>query len=108
MNMSVIQIIAAIAMAGIAIGLFYAYRKYLAANSERRMQEMLVSVGLDPEVAKSGDTENIMKEVRQRCQSCTTEDVCERWLTGDIEGDNDFCPNSMVFKTLKKYSDAVR
>jgi hypothetical protein len=108
MNMSMTQIIVAIAMAGIAIILFYAYRKYLAVNSERRMHEMLQSVGLDPDIAASGDAETIIQEVRQRCRSCTTEGVCERWLSGDEEGDNDFCPNSMVFETLKKYGDAIR
>jgi hypothetical protein len=108
MNVSLIQAVAAIVMAGVAVILFYMYRRYLAANSERRMQEMLQSVGIDPELAASGDTGSIMKEVRQRCRSCTTEDVCERWLSGDEESENDFCPNSMVFETLKKYGDAIR
>ncbi len=107
MSISLSQIIAAIAMAGIAFILVYAYRRYLAANSERRMREMLQSVGLDPETVASGDTETILREVRQRCRNCTTVNVCERWLAGDEEGDNDFCPNSIVFETLKKYSDVV-
>jgi len=107
MNVSLIQAIAAIGMAGVAFGLFYAYRKYLAANSERRMQSMIESVGLDPAMARRGDIQSIMKEVRRRCQSCSTEDVCERWLTGNEEGDNDFCPNSKVFETLKTYSGAT-
>ena len=108
MNMSMTQIIAAIVMIGIAVTLFYAYRRFLAVNSDRRMRQMLQSVGLDPEIAAGGNTELIMKEVRQRCKSCTTEDVCERWLKGDEKGDNDFCPNSMVFETLKKYGGAAR
>ena len=107
MNVSLIQAIAAIGMAGVAFGLFYAYRKYLAANSERRMQAMIESVGLDPAMARRGDIQSIMKEVRRRCQSCSTEDVCERWLTGNEEGDNDFCPNSKVFETLKTYRGAT-
>lgn len=107
MNMSFTQIVAAIAMAGVAAILFYAYRRYLAANSERRMRAMLKSVGLDPAIATDGDIPTIMKEVRQRCHSCASEDVCERWLTGNEEGDNDFCPNSRVFETLKKYSGAA-
>jgi hypothetical protein len=108
MNLSLTQIVAAIVMTGIAVVLFYAYRRYLAANSERRMREMLHSVGLDPEIAAGGNTQVIMKEVRQRCRSCSTEDVCERWLAGDEKGENDFCPNSRVFETLKKYGGAAR
>ena len=93
-------------MVGVVVVLVYAYRRYLDVNSERRMRQMLQSVGLDPKIAAGGNTELIMKEVRQRCRSCTTEDVCERWLTGDEEGGNEFCPNSMVFETLKKYGGA--
>jgi len=104
MNMSLMQIIAAIAMLGVAAALFFGYRKYLAANSERRMQTMLESVGLDPAIASSDDIPTIMKEVRQRCQSCGSEDVCERWLAGDKESDNAFCPNAKVFEILAKYS----
>ena len=48
MNVTMIQGIAALSMAGIAIILFYAYRRYLATNSERRMRAMIESVGLDP------------------------------------------------------------
>ncbi len=95
-------------MVGIAVALLYAYRRFLAVNSERRMREMIRSVGLDPELAAGGNTEVIIKEVRQRCRSCSTEDVCERWLTGDEKGGNEFCPNSLVFETLKKYGGAAR
>jgi hypothetical protein len=108
MNVSLIQAIAAIAMVGVAFALVFAYRRYLAVNSERRMRAMLKSVGLDPAIATSGDMETIMKEVRQRCRSCASEDVCERWLAGNEEGDNAFCPNSKVFEELKKFSGAAR
>jgi hypothetical protein len=71
------------------------------------MRMMLESVGLNPEIAMSGEIPTIMKEVRQRCQHCATEDVCERWLKGNEEGDNAFCPNANVFEALKKYSRAA-
>ena len=103
MNTSLIQAIAALAMVAVAVALFFAYRRYLAANSERRMRAMLESIGLDPAIATSDDVESIMKEVRQRCQSCSSESVCERWLTGNEEGDNAFCPNSKVFEVLKVF-----
>ncbi len=101
------QFIAAIAMAGIAFAIFFGFRRYLAANSERRMQAMLESVGLDPNLATSGEIPTIMKEVRQRCSHCAAESVCERWLEGNEEGDNAFCPNAKVFEVLKKYSAAA-
>ena len=76
MDMSLIQTITAIAMAGIAVAIILGIRQYLAVNSERRMRTMLESVGLDPQIAISGEIPTIMKEVRQRCRSCATEAVC--------------------------------
>ena len=98
------QIIAAITMLVVTGALFFAYRNYLAANSERRMLSMIDSIGLDPAIAPSSGLETIMRDVRRRCRSCTSEDVCERWLTCNEKGDNDFCPNSKAFTVLKKYS----
>lgn len=94
-------------MAVVAVGLFFAYQRYLTANSERRMRSMLEAVGLDPAIATSGDVPTIMKEVRQRCRNCKSEGLCERWLRGEEEGDNAFCPNRKVFDALKKYSKAA-
>lgn len=107
MDMSLIQIIAAIAMVGAVAALVLSYRRYLAANSERRMRMMLESVGLDPEIAERGKISTIMKEVRQRCRHCASEDVCERWLQGNEKGANAFCPNARVFEILKKHSRAA-
>lgn len=102
MNMSLTQLIAAIVMLGVAIGLVYAIRQYLANQSERRMRTMLIKIGLDPTVVTSGDNEAIIREVRQRCRTCSTEDVCERWLAGEEAGENKFCPNADVFESMKK------
>jgi len=103
MNISLTQIIVAMVMLGVGIALVFAYRSYLAANSERRMRAMLEAVGLDPEIASIGGIETIMSEVRQRCRTCGSEDVCERWLASDEQSDNDFCPNKKVFDIFKKY-----
>lgn len=101
MNISLFQIIAAVVMAGVVFTLFVALRRYMAAASERRMMSMLERVGLDPAIVASGDTEAIMKEIRQRCRRCTAEAVCERWLVGDEVGENAFCPNAKVFEALQ-------
>ena len=107
MDITLTQTIAAIVMIGMALALIVGYRAYLASNSERRMLSMLDSLGLDPKIAASGDLKTIMGEARQRCQACTAEDVCERWLRGEEEGDNAFCPNKRVFEILNKYKDGV-
>ena len=107
MDTSVMQTIMALLMIGVAVVLVLGFRSYLASNSERRMRTMLESVGLDPAIAASGEIPTIMKEVRQRCRSCASEDVCERWLEGDKEDANDFCPNAKVFEILHKYTDTT-
>jgi len=107
MNMSSMQIIGAIVMVGVAIIMVFAFRTYRAAKSERRMLAMLESVGLDPAIASSGDIETIMSEIRRRCQSCSSEALCERWLAGDEEGENAFCPNAKAFEVIKKHSVAT-
>ncbi|MFQ5634390.1 MAG: DUF6455 family protein [Gammaproteobacteria bacterium] len=101
MNISLFQIIVAVVMVGVVVGLVIALRQYMAGASERRMMSMLERVGLDPAIASSGDTEAIMKAVRRRCRRCSTEALCERWLAGDEAGDNVFCPNAKVFEALR-------
>jgi len=107
MNMSLFQIIAALFMLSAAIALVVTFRRYKAAASERRMSNMLECVGLDPAIASSGDNAAIMKEIRQRCRTCATEGICERWLAGDVDGENFFCPNAKVFDALRKTGSAV-
>lgn len=107
MNISLIQIIAAVLMVGAAVALVYAIRQYMATQSERRMRTMLIKIGLDPVMVNSGDTGAIMREVRRRCRNCSSEDACERWLAGEETGDNAFCPNAAVFESMKKTMGAI-
>jgi hypothetical protein len=107
MNESFFQVVAAMATIAIAVAMMLGFRRYLAVNSERRMRMMLESVGLDPEIATSGEIPTIMKEVRQRCRSCAIESVCERWLEGKKDDGNDFCPNAKVFEVLRKHSQSA-
>lgn len=106
MSVPTTEILVAAGMIVTALVLVLAYRGYLVRGSERRMRSMLSAVGLDPEIAASGDLETIMKDVRYRCRQCSTEAACERWLAGEEEGDADFCPNQRVFEILRKYSGA--
>lgn len=72
MNMSFLQIIAAILMASATIALVVSFRKYKRAASEPRMLRMLERVGLDPAIASSGDTKVIMREMRRLSTKITT------------------------------------
>ncbi len=96
----------AIVMVAVTAVLFLWLQRSLAAGSARRMTRMLRRVGLDPEIATRGDprTMAVMKEARRRCGNCRLEDFCNRWLTGDCEGGNDFCPNARVFHALTNTS----
>ena len=107
MDITLTQLIAAIVMVGLGLALVIGYRAYLKRNSERRMLSMIDSLGLDRDIVANPELETVMGEVRQRCRGCTAEDVCERWLRGDEEGDNAFCPNARVFEILNKYSGAA-
>ena len=103
MSISLTQVLVALVLVGVAIVLVFAYRRYRAANSKRRMSAMLVSVGLDPDITSSGDLVSIMAAARLRCEACASKDVCERWLDAELQGDNDFCPNATVFESLRKF-----
>lgn len=103
MNMTVTQFLAGLLVTGVALALFFGYRRYLQMNSERRMRSMLEAVGLDPKIADIRGIKTIMSEVRQRCSACKSEDVCERWLRSADKGDSDFCPNAKVFEVLREY-----
>ena len=107
MSMSLFQIVAAVLMVGVAFALIIIFRRYRITASERRMVSMLERIGIDPDIVSSADKETIMREIRQRCRSCASEDVCERWLTGNEAGENVFCPNAKVFQTLKRTIDAT-
>ena len=52
MNMLLMQIVAAIAMVSITVTLVFAYRKYLATNSKRRVVTMLAAVGFVHELSR--------------------------------------------------------
>ncbi len=106
MNVSTAQFLVAAGMFAVALFLVFGFLRYQRSGSERRMRRMLKAVGLDPEIADSGDIEAIMKDVRYRCRRCSSEAVCERWLAGQEEGSNDFCPNHRVFEILGKFRSA--
>ena len=100
------QISVAIIMVGVAVAIIVWFQSSQAAASGRRMMGMMMRVGLDPETATLGDlrTMAIRKEARRRCRRCPREDLCDRWLAGEIKGGNTFCPNAQTFRILTRTS----
>ncbi len=97
----------AIFMVTVSIALVVWFSRDMAAASGRRMMNMLAHAGVDPEVARHGDTEAIMRDVRSRCRKCRSEDLCDRWLAGRVEGDNGFCPNAQIFCRLTRTTGRI-
>lgn len=100
MNPTMFQIGVAILMVAVIVALFVWLSRNMAALSEGRRMKMLARAGVDPELAKRGDNEAIMRDVRSRCGKCRAEELCDRWLDGRVDGDNEFCPNAQIFRGL--------
>ena len=98
------NIIIAIVLVLVAAVLVFWFVKYKRSSSESRMQQMMQQAGLDPALIKQGDTQSIIAEIRRQCRKCESEALCERWLAGQEEGPNVFCPNARIFEEIKRTS----
>ena len=107
MNPTLFEIGVAVLMLAVSVALVVWFSRYVAAASDRRMMHMLTRAGVNPEVARHGDTEAILEDVRRRCGRCRFEGLCDRWLAGKVEGDNSFCPNAQIFRALTRTSAAT-
>jgi len=107
MNPTLFEIGVAALMVGMSVALIVWFLKDIWAASGRRMMHMLTRAGVNPEVAKQGDTNAIIHDVRSRCRRCQSEDLCDRWLAGSVEGDNGFCPNAQIFRRLTKTAGSI-
>lgn len=86
------------AVVGIAMAVWF--ERYRAAGSARRMTQMMRRCGLGAGAGRDPQTEAVMRAVRRRCKRCAIEGVCERWLAGELTGNNAFCPNAATFRML--------
>ena len=104
MNINVSDLQTAFILIIIAAALVWWFRSKLGATSRSRMYRMMARLGVDPSKLSDSDdnTATNMKAIRSRCRRCPSEDVCERWLAGEIEGDHGFCPNASVFDGIVK------
>ncbi len=102
MDPSILKIEIAVLMVAASIALLVWLQGSMTAASIGRMMRMIARIGLDPGIAARRDrqTVNLMKGVQERCARCPREDHCERWLAGELEGGNAFCPNARVFEEL--------
>ncbi len=98
------DITVAIVLVSVNVAFFVWFRRRVAADSARRMMDMMSRLGLDSGIAATDDprTEAILKETRRRCWRCPRDASCDRRLAGKVKGDNTFCPNAQTFGSLAK------
>ena len=100
MNPGPLEIYVALAMVAIASVLVVFFMRHMVSTSTRRTEMMLRRVGVDADVASCAEHRPAMRDARRRCHSCAAEDYCDRWLVGEVGGDDAFCPNARVFHRL--------
>lgn len=102
METTMFEITVAIIMVSVIVVLLVWFRSTEAAASLRRRMGMIARVQIDPRITTGTNPKirEIMKDVRKRCAACMHEGYCERWLAGEVEGPNTFCPNASTFRSL--------
>lgn len=103
MDPTILDILIAIFVVTISVVAVVWFPRYKVATSEKRIIRMLARYGVDPDIIKHSGA--IIKNVHRRCRKCQVKTLCERWLDGDVEGENTFCPNAQLFNTLKRTDD---
>ena len=96
------MIIVAIIMVSVAVGSIVWLHSNMAAVSATRLTRMKKRIGIDSGTDTLSGRLSIIggKELRRRCRRCPSENLCERWLAGKVEGGNTFCPNAEAFRNL--------
>jgi hypothetical protein len=102
---NLLQLIVAAAMVALALFLVWRLVEYKRAGSDRRLRAMLTWAGIDPALVAAEASQPVLKQLRRRCRRCAAEGVCERWLSGELRGGNEFCPNAAA---LAEWSGKAR
>lgn len=89
-----------ITMIIVTVSLVIWFLQYKAAGSERRLMRMMEYTGLPQDIAANEKTAGAIEAARRRCRRCQAEGLCERWLEGEVTGENAFCPNAALFRQL--------
>ncbi|MDX1380692.1 MAG: DUF6455 family protein [Xanthomonadales bacterium] len=104
---NLLQLIVAAAMAALALFLFWRLVEYRRAGSERRLRAMMAWAQVDPALAGAEASRSRLMQLRRRCRRCPSEGVCERWLTGELRGGNEFCPNAAALAEWARETGAA-
>ena len=107
MDPAVFEIGVALFVAAVGVALVVWFSRHAASASEKRMVHMLVRAGVDSRFSGHDDTWPILQVARGRCSGCRSEDLCDRWLAGKVEGDNSFCQNTQIFRILKRITGRI-
>jgi hypothetical protein len=107
MNPTLFEIGVAIFMVAVSVALVVWFSRHAAAASEKRMMHMLTCAGVDPRFSGHDDTWAILQVARGRCSRCRSEDLCDRWLARNVQGDNSFCPNAQISRILKRITRRI-
>ncbi len=91
----------AILMVGMGAAILLWFRGELSAGSARRMTGMMRRIGLNATALGDPRAMAILKAARRRCRKCPGEDLCARWLAGEVRGGNAFCPNAQTFRLFE-------
>jgi hypothetical protein len=94
------KVLAGVLIALAALSVLLLLSRYRAKASERRMRNMMLQAGLDPDQEPMLGHEQLIQAIRRRCRKCDEVRQCESWLTGLADGGNDFCPNARIFDIL--------
>lgn len=107
MNPTLFETGMAIFMVAFIVALVVWFFRHAAAASEKRLMHMLTRAGVDLEFSRHDDTWAILQVARVRCSGCRFEDLCDRRLAANVEGDNSFCPNAQIFRILKRITRRI-
>jgi hypothetical protein len=102
-EIGVVVFILAVSVAALVVW----FLRHAAASSEKRMTHMLTRASVDPEFSGHDDIWAILHVARGRCSACRSEKLCDRWLAGNVGGDNSFCPNAQILRILERITRRV-
>lgn len=73
-----------------------------SAAVDSHVQRMMVSCGIREKTAANADQllDLDMDAVRLRCRHCQAAVLCDRWLDGETDISNSFCPNAWLFRKV--------
>lgn len=102
MDQTLFELTVAFIMVTVIAVLFGWFRRTETTASTRRMIRMMLRARVDHRIPAHTNPNMmaIMKSAQRRCARCPSEDYCERWLAGEVEAPNTFCPNASVFQGL--------